>query len=105
MVNPPTLRASLDKVREQATINDRAEGASIRMGVLDDDSGWARATGIATVGRNYHQDLSSIAAKYLFVAAEEEHLNGVIGTSAEHVFPHFKTDSSTTMDLTQREKL
>jgi probable F420-dependent oxidoreductase len=73
MVDPNQVRSGLAQVRDTAARHRRAENvvsaALFVWAAIDDDSSWARNTGIATVSAAYRQDLSKLADRFLLIGS------------------------------------
>jgi alkanesulfonate monooxygenase SsuD/methylene tetrahydromethanopterin reductase-like flavin-dependent oxidoreductase (luciferase family) len=73
MVEPKHVRDGLDVVRTAAAEHKRnpeaVSAALFAWTAVDQDSSWARSTGVATVSAAYHQDFSALADRYLLIGA------------------------------------
>jgi probable F420-dependent oxidoreductase len=120
MVEPGQVRDGLARVQEVAAAHGRAEAAVsaalFAWTAVDDDSDWARNTGIATVSAAYRQDFSTMADRYLMIgspagvvdrltefaeagvetvliqvaAQNRAHRERLVTTVAQHVLPNVK---------------
>jgi probable F420-dependent oxidoreductase len=83
MVEPEQVRNGLAKIRAVAAEHQRsADAVSVALfawTAVDEDSSWARSTGVAAVSAAYSQDFSTLADRYLLIGAPE----AVIGRLAQ----------------------
>lgn len=75
MVEPEQVRNGLASIRAVAAEHERnADAVSVALfawTAVDEDSSWARSTGVAAVSAAYSQDFSALADRYLLIGTPE----------------------------------
>jgi probable F420-dependent oxidoreductase len=76
MVEPEQVRNGLTKIRAVAAEHERGAEAVLAAlfawTAVDEDSSWARSTGVAAVSAAYRQDFSTLADRYLLIGTPED---------------------------------
>lgn len=101
MVEPEQVRDGLAKVRTAAAAHDRSSdavsAALFAWTAVDQDSSWARSTGIGAVSTAYHQDFSMLADRYLLIGTPDsvtERLAQFSAAGVDTVLIQIATDSA-----------
>lgn len=101
MVTPEQVRDGLAKIRAAAAEHQRSadavSAALFAWTAVDEDSSWARNTGVGTVSAVYHQDFSPLADRYLLIGTPEaviERLAQFAAAGADTVLIQIAADSA-----------